>query len=158
MAQEGPREWSPRWGQAKRFVLKTELGMASDIIDWMPEEEECFVIDITPEYAKLLLGRLEIFKTAAAADKDLWEMYFWDASGDYYGVDWDETEEKQDEEGREIVVPDLEEPGRTEVNQVIIREEEVCWTAMPKHSSVYVLTAPLYWREIRQVAAVKKGK
>lgn len=155
---EGPREWSPRWGMTKQFILKTELGMAGDILDSMPEEQQCFVIDITPEYAKLLLGRLEIFKTAAAVDKDLWEMYFWDGSGQYYGVDWEQTEDKEDEEGRSIVIPNFDEPGRTEVDQVIIREKEVCWTAMPKHSSVYVLTAPVYWREIRQIAAVKKAK
>jgi hypothetical protein len=158
MAQEGPREWSPRWGLTRRFVLKTELGMAGDIIDWMPEEQECFVIEITPEYAKLLVSRLAIFMTARAADRDLWEMYFYDYSGEYYGIDWGETGDKLDEEGREIVVPRLDAPGSTEVNQIIIREEEVCWTAMPKHSSVYVLTAPIEWNEIRQIAAVKKAK
>jgi hypothetical protein len=142
----------------RRFVLKTELSMAGDMIDWMPEEQECFVIEVTPEYAKSLLSRWAIFMTAAELDKDLWEMYFWDYSGEYYGIDWEETTDKMDEEGRDIVVPRLDAPGRTEVNQVIIRKEEVCWTAMPKHSSVYVLTAPIQWHEIRQIAAVKKAK
>lgn len=151
MAREGPKEWSPRWGLSRQFVLKTELAMAGDFIDWMPEEQECFVIEITPAYARILLGRLAILITALASDKDLWEMYFWDPSGQYYGIDWEKTDES-------VVVPDLDAPGRTEVDQAIIRRDEVCWTAMPKHSSVYVLTDPIQWHEIRQIAAVKKVK
>lgn len=95
----GPRDWSPRKWQ---FVLKTELAMAGDLLDWMPEEQECFVVEITPEYAKLLLGRRTILKDAASLDRDLWEMYFWDASGEYYGIDWDKTKDAFDEMGRAI--------------------------------------------------------
>lgn len=151
----GPRDWSPRKWQ---FVLKTELAMAGDIIDWMPEEQECFVIEITPEYAKVLLGRLTIFKNAAFSDLDLLEMYFWDASGEYYGIDWDKTENEFDEKGREIVVPDGTKPGRTEIDQVVIRANGVFWTAMPKHSSVYIITAPIQWDEIKRIATGKKVK
>lgn len=132
--------------------MKTELVETGD---WMPDNQECFVIEITSDYAKVLLARLESFLAVSALDKALWEMYFWDASGDYYGVDWEKTVEKHDEEGREIVVPNFDAPGRTEVNQLIIRAEELCWIAMPKHGDVYTMTAPVKWHEIRQIAAEK---
>jgi hypothetical protein len=152
MPATGPRDWSPRWGKPRRFILKTELVEAGD---WMPEEQECFVIEITPDYAKVLLARLESFMGVAGQDRALWEMYFWDSSGDYYGVDWEKTVEEYDEEGREIVVPKFDAPGRTEVDQLIVRKEELCWTAMPKHGDVYTVTDAIKWHEIRQIAAEK---
>ena len=152
MPATGPRDWSPRWGKTRKFILKTER---TEVGDWMPEEQECFVIKITPDYAKRLLARLESFLSVKALDGSLWEMYFWDSSGDYYGVDWEKTVEEYDEEGREIVVPDFDAPGRTEVDQLIVREEELCWTAMPKHGEVYIITDPIKWHEIRQIAFEK---
>ena len=144
----GPRDWSPKWGKSREFVLKTSLVEGGD---WHPEEQECFVITITPDYARLLLARLESFMGIEALDKSLWEMYFWDGSGDYYAVNWDQSE-GEDQEGREIVVPNYDEPGRTEVDQVIIRKDEVCWTAMPKHVDVYIVTDGVKWHEIRHIA------
>lgn len=149
----GPREWSPR---ETRFVLKTEL--SGDMSGWFPPEQECFVIDIDSRYAKVLLKRRAIFMSAKTSDKDLWEMYFWDASGEYYGVDWEETGDREDEQGRQVVVPDWEKPGRTEVDQAVIREEEVCWTALPKHGEVYVITETVNWDEIQQIANAKKTR
>jgi len=152
MPASGPRDWSPRWGKTREFILKTER---VEVGDWMPDEQECFVIKITPDYARRLLSRLESFMGVAAQDKSLWEMYFWDTSGDYYGVDWEKTVEEYDEEGREIVVPNFDAPGRTEVDQLIIRANELCWTAMPKHGDVYIITDSIKWHEIRQIAAEK---
>lgn len=43
---------------------------------------DCFVVDITPEYAARLVGYIELTRGLKALNKDVYELRVWDYSGD----------------------------------------------------------------------------
>lgn len=100
---------------------------------------DTFEIEITPDYAKLLLDRIQLLKGVREHDEEAYELYFWDYNGDYFGGDPDE--------------PDADrEPSRAECNQLIVREDEILWTAIPKHTDIYVTTDSITAADLAEVA------
>jgi len=98
-----------------------------------------FVVEIGPDYARLLLERIKMFESIRARDQDAYELYFWDYSGQYFRGDPDEPGE-------------VREPSRAECNQLVVREDEVLWTAIPKHTDVYVTTDSIKTADLAEVA------
>lgn len=90
----------------------------------VPSDCATFMVDIDQDYAKLLLGRVKALRELRKTDSEAYEIYFWDDAGIYMG----ETDDGK---------PDM---GRVEVGQVIVRENNVCWTAVPKHTDSYIMT------------------
>jgi len=113
-------------------------------------------VELTPNLAKLALRRIKALKQIHEQDDQIWEMYFWDDSSVFF-EGHDELESFTDAETGEACVFSRNVPfhaaaefkvpadhiQRTECNQMIVREEEIAWTAIPKHSSVYVTTMPI---------------
>jgi len=127
------------------------------------------VVELTPELVDRIRRRMELARQAGRQDSDLLEMYFWDGAAEFYdteAVDACQEAMETDEAAQEwlkgletdghALVPagaDLvaSQPQRVECNQMIVRcspssvnpEYEVAWTAIPKHSDVYVTTRDL---------------
>lgn len=113
-------------------------------------------VELTPNLAKIALRRIKALKQIHQQDDQLWEMYFWDDSPIFF-EGYDELESLTDAETGETCVFSRSMPfhaaakfkvpadhfQRTECGQMIVREEEIAWTAIPKHSSVYVTTMPI---------------
>lgn len=80
------------------------------------EEYSVARVNITPQYAKELLKKIELVRKIRKSDDQLWEMYYWDDSASYF------------EEKNEL------NSSPTECDQLIVRADEVQWCAYIKHS------------------------
>lgn len=98
-----------------------------------------FVVEVSPSYARLLLDRLALLEAAKVKDADAYELWFWDATGDYFDGDPDAHS-------------DSAVPSRTECNQLVVREAAVWWFAYPKHADVQLLTDPVSINDLRAIA------
>lgn len=131
--------------QASHFVIRTH---SSD--EYGVDDAQFALVSIDQEAAKLLLARHKIFANAHAADKGLWEMYYWGAPVSFYSHEAVEEVLGADkielaEDGTEITPMQAErlgkmEPCRVECEQTILRESGVAFTAIIKHTSLYVIT------------------
>jgi len=135
---------------------------------------DCAVVELTLRLAEQIHSRVTVAQQAHQQDNDLYELYFWDSTAEFYdyelleacqeavasrssdeaGQDWAKS---LDEIGYAVVPEEVDltrhTPQRTECDQMIIRcsprpswcqpEFEVCWTASPKHSDIYVTTLEL---------------
>lgn len=113
-------------------------------------------VELTLRLAKIALRRIKALKQIHQQDDQIWEMYFWDDSPIFFEFH-DELESLTDAETGEACVFSRSVPfhaaaefkvpadhfQRTECSQMIVRESEIAWTAIPKHSSVYVTTMPI---------------
>jgi hypothetical protein len=117
----------------KKFVLRASC--SNEYLDGF----DFFVVEIGPEYARLLLERIKLLQAVRAKDDEAYELYFWDYSGDYFGGDPDEQDGPS-------------EPSRTECHQLVAREDEVLWTAIPKHTDVTVTTDSIKAADLAEVA------
>jgi DNA-directed RNA polymerase subunit N (RpoN/RPB10) len=106
---------------------------------------------------------------AKAQDKNLWEMYFWGClpfwfeCGEFsekwfekYKIpEWntDFVEIKDDQ----AKVDDLP-VQRTECDQMIVCEEGVRWTCIPKHTNIYITSETIPIAEIRKIMDKKAEK
>jgi len=118
---------------AKKVVLP--VSCSNDYLDGFDE----FVVEIGAVYARLLLERIKLLESIRAKDHDAYEIYFWDCSGEYFGGDPSEPDQ-------------VREPSRTECNQLVVRDGEVLWTAIPKHTDVYVTTDSIKAADLAEVA------
>lgn len=117
-----------------QFVL--HVSCANEYLDGF----DAFVVEISPEYARILLERINLLEAVQKQDKDAFELYFWDPSGDYFGGDPDE--------------PDVAgTPSRAECQQLVVREDEVNWVVIPKHTDLYVTTDPIRATDLAEIAA-----
>lgn len=127
------------------------------------------VVRLTPELVDQVRRRVELARQAGEKDNDLYELYFWGGTADYYDSSLpdscqDAIANEQaaqewltglEQNGHALVPPaaDLSgcEPQRTECDQALVRcspssqnpEFEIAWTTIPKHSDVYVTTRDL---------------
>jgi len=101
-------------------------------------------VDLTPELAAIALRRIADFAQLKMGDAMALEIYYWDDS-----CDWIETSEKiqelTDGYSGDVVEAESFEPTkdskqRTECDQMIVEEYGIRWTAIPKHTDVYVTT------------------
>lgn len=130
--------------KVRKFILETCLSMGGDIID-TKLECDLFVVEIDKMLAQEIVNRFKAFDSANEnCGGGLWEMYFWDeVNGDYFEQDYDADGDDPVAKGG---------PQRVETGQMIIRADEVCWTASPKHSSIYVVTETIKRGVIQEIA------
>jgi hypothetical protein len=122
------------------------------------------VVELTPALVEQIRQRAMLAREIRQQDNDLYEMYFWGSTAEFYSnrllgaceeavaQDWLNHLEQ---DGYALVPPGVNvealESERTECDQIIIRcspsacnlEFEVAWTTMPKHSDVNVTTRDL---------------
>lgn len=136
-------------------------------------------VQISQEQARKIIDRIELFRLAKSLDKDLWEMYFWDYSVSFLDKVWADpaaddygdlvVEAEEIEAEIENLCQDLgnkeflqlaqdyqldfdKAATRTECDQMIVREDEVCWTAIPRHTSIYITTGRLSLTDLQAIA------
>jgi hypothetical protein len=123
------------------------------------------VAEITEELAKLILRRLNLLRDQKTLDPSICEIYYWDYSAQYFSP-WvnqrgepDEVEvasfelektleELQADTCEMVSVPDDfhipdSQIASVECAQMIVREEGIAFTAIPKHTDIYLTTAEI---------------
>ena len=128
------------------------------------------LVELTPELVNQVRRRVELAGQAGQQDNDLYEIYFWGGTAEFFDGDLVDAclaaVAGGDEAGQEwlnglervghALVPaaaDLAacQPQRTECDQMIVRRSppsrspryEIAWTAIPKHTDVNVTTRDL---------------
>jgi hypothetical protein len=123
------------------------------------------VVEVTPRFATLALRRIAVLCQQRALDAALYETYYWGSEVEFFspwadlGTQTDEVKAaclKLEEEldslqvnRHEIVsVPDdfsvpQSQIARVECAQMVVREEGIAFTAIPKHNDFYVTTAEI---------------
>jgi len=120
--------------ESKQFVL--HVSSTNEYLNGF----DTFVVEISPEFAQLLLDRIKLLEAVQKQDKEAYELYFWDPSGDYFGGDPDEHDADRP-------------PSRAECQQLVVRQDEVNWVAIPKHTDLYVTTDPIRVDQLAEIAA-----
>ena len=123
------------------------------------------VVEIDEGLSKLVLRRINGLCAQKALDASLFEAYYWDSSPEYFSP-WvnraNESGEAQDSENnleqmledlqvdtRQLVVapPEFLVPenkiATVECSQMIVREDGVAFTAILRHTDIYVTTAEI---------------
>lgn len=129
-----------------KFVLETSPYMSGEFLS-VPEDCTAFVIDIDAEYAKRLLHWMDYVKETATSENGLYSMNFWDYSGDYHQLD----EENSCPDHHEGEIAYRGEPAAMECNQVTVRADDVCWKAIPKHDSMYILSDSVSRQQLENI-------
>jgi len=121
------------------------------------------VVEIDEGLTKLILRRITALCEQKALDASLFEAYYWDSSPEYFSPwvnrakesgevqnsedDLEQMLENVQVDTQELVVapPDFRVPenkiARVECSQMIVREDGVAFTALLRHSDIYVTTA-----------------
>jgi hypothetical protein len=122
------------------------------------------VIGIDDALRAEILRRRDLFLAAKAQDDSLYEMYFWGGDVRFYAysdwVDEDLNGEpswiEQMKDGH-VVVDSFDYEGanaqRTECDQLVINEDGFYWTAIPRHTEIYVSSKRLKY-EVLDAAPV----
>lgn len=126
----------------KKFVLEAHCSDSYADLDGY----DCYVLTVNPAYAEVLLRRVELLRAANRQDSAAYELYFWDAAGEFHGRDFDAEE----------LAPSGE-PSRTECDQLVVCANELFWTSIPKYTDVYVTTDAIPVAEIEKIARVPSG-
>ena len=145
---------------------------------------DCALVELTPALAEQIRSRVALARQAGQQDNDLYELYFWGSTAEFYDsklIDAcaEAAASRGSEEAASKWLSDFEDAGyaivptgvdlaahesqRIECSQVIIRcspssyrpEFEVCWTASPKHSDVYVTTRDLPLKRLEELLAAE---
>jgi hypothetical protein len=123
------------------------------------------VVEISGEFAKIMLRRINVLREQKALDPSIYETYYWDSSAQYFSpwvnrasqphevqaayFELEETLEELQVDTYEAVTA----PGdfhvldsqiaTVECAQMIVREEGVAFTAIPKHTDIFLTTAEI---------------
>jgi hypothetical protein len=145
---------------------------------------DCALVELTPALAEQILGRVALARQAGQQDNDLCELYFWGSTAEFYDSNLidacaEATAAHGSEEAASKWLSNFEDAGyalvpigvdlaahesqRIELSQMIVRcspsshrpEFEVCWTASPKHSDVYVTTRDLPLKRLEELLAAE---
>lgn len=122
-------------------------------------------VEMSVELAKLSLRRISILSEQSALDPSLYETYYWDSSAEYFGPsatppsapgeqgELDEglaqLLERLEVDTKEIVIapPDFQVPEShavaVECSQMIVRDGVVAFTALLRHTDIYLTTAEI---------------
>lgn len=101
------------------------------------------VVPLSPDFLNLWIGRVDAFRAAFAADKDVASIEYWDYAPDYFPGDYEQDDEATDDGSEEVPLPgkhDDEYAGRTEVDRMGADSEGVCWTAYIKNTDAQLTT------------------
>lgn len=123
------------------------------------------VVEFYEEVAKLALRRIKVLSEQKVLDPFLYETYYWDSSPEYFSswvtranqpgevqessVELEEMLEKLEVDTREIVTApsDFQVPESqivaVECSQMIVRHSGVAFTALLRHTDIYVTTAEI---------------
>lgn len=112
------------------------------------------LVELTPEYAELILKRMQALAELAKSDRSLHEAHYWDASASYFQTTFDDELDEDLEEAHDTYVvlkENVEVPEksfkRVEYTRMVVsvmgEELEVSWRASPKNASLYVETNEL---------------
>jgi len=135
------------------FLLKT-WSMPADV------DHACdyALVDIWPSTARQLLARHEAFAAMRARDAQLYEVSYWDYSPQFFSCA-DMPEEWARRADREETIqlpggPPLEDGYALSYayGQLIVRQEEICWTVRPRHMDVAVTTARILIEQLRRIS------
>lgn len=131
------------------------------------------VVELTPELANLALRRIATLCEQKGLDPGVYETYYWGSEAEYFSP-WVEHAGQSDEldapcsqaeklpeslqfgERDLVVVADkfavLEtQIARVECGQMVVREDGISFTAIPKHTDFYVTTADIPKEVLQQV-------
>lgn len=123
-------------------------------------EIDFVAVEVTPKLARLILKRATAFRAMKRKDDKALETYFWDGSATY--LRYDKVEEKHanrinyDGFVRLPKPVDPESGENVECNQMVVDEDCVTFTAIPKHTSIYITSDRIPLGLIREVLT-KKG-
>lgn len=99
-----------------------------------------FRVHISGELARKLLQRVEMLRAVQKADPSCFQMVFWDAHGDYYSGS---AEGEHDHAAH---------PQKTECEQLVVSNDSVHWTCMPKHTEIEISTEHLNLEQLTILA------
>jgi len=105
------------------------------------------LLELTPEYAQLLLRRMAMARAQQSQDKSLYALSFW--SGQPTFVCWDALPEElagQVEEEELVILEQApavaaDQVERVECVRAVVTPEDVYWEAIVKHTSIRLATA-----------------
>lgn len=124
------------------MTLKLIVTADSSSEDYNADIDSVFV-EIDKSLAQRIMERRKLFLHAKAADKDTYEMYFWGGQAVFL-QNFSCSDEWSEVDG----FPESVDEAETECDQMIIRESGVSWTAMPRHSGIYVTTREIDFEKI----------
>jgi hypothetical protein len=123
------------------------------------------VVDISDEFAKLALWRINVLREQKALDSSISETYYWDCSAEYFspwvnhpsqpsevqesGFELEESLEDLEVDTREMVTAPADfrvsesQIGAVECAQMIVRDEGIAFNALLRHTDIYVTTAEI---------------
>jgi len=119
-------------------------------------------VDLTPTLARQMLKRVAEFKRTKAKDTHALETYYWNHEAIY--LSYGQVSEKEQEAVNTDLVVDattkitFADGARVECNQMIVSDDCVYFTAIPKHSSIYIISEQIPLATIREAAGKKKMK
>jgi hypothetical protein len=142
-------------------MSKKELVLLSKAVPSDEYVDDCryAIITIDEDMARRLEMQRKIFQKVKEEDSSLWEMYFWGGSITWFSDLSDKDEglrEKLDNEEVIAATPEDREwvedsAQRVECDQVVIREDGFCFTAILKHTSIYVLTPAIGFDRLKEL-------
>lgn len=116
-------------------------------------------VELTPKLARLILRRMAAFKALKRKDKKALETYYWDGSATY--LRYDKVGEQLASKVNTDLLVEMKKPidyldgENVECDQMVVDEEAVTFTAIPKHSNIYISSERIPVSTIRK--ALKKG-
>jgi hypothetical protein len=137
---------------------------------------EFALVDLTPELTALALRRIAALRERKEVDPDIDEVYYWAYSVDCYFDPWAESSiDDKEVEGTDMAVEDMltelhivdsevvcvserflvppSQRAAVECEEMIVRQDSIAFTAIPKHSSVRVHTAEIPLAMLEAAAA-----
>lgn len=123
---------------------------------------DCDYAEVTLDrsLAKQILARRKAFLALKKVDRSALETYYWNGMASYlrYSDDSPLTSDQTTRlgDGSVLRIPikqDLKmEAQPMECDQMIITEDGVRWTAIPKHTGLYITTASIPYEDVEKVA------
>lgn len=142
--------WHRRPKDGKTVLV---LEVTSSLEDGPPDDFECAVLELTPEYAAGLLARIEMVKKWLEQDSQLQCAQFWNYDVEYFPLAWDESDDSDR-------VPDPlwdakgEYDGRTETDMLEVGQSGyVEWRAYVKNTDIRIFTSSLSFEDLKRYVA-----
>jgi sulfur carrier protein ThiS len=136
---------------------------------------EFALLDLTPELARLAVGRIATLREQKSLDPDIDEVYYWAYFAEYFSPWKDPASTGEEVEGTgmtleemldELAIEEKEiacvpetfqvpphQIAAVECEQIIVRLDSIVFMAIPKHASFYVQTVELPLAMLEAAAA-----
>lgn len=119
-------------------------------------------VDLTAKLARLALKRIAEFKRLKAKDSSALETYYWNHDALY--LRYDKVSEKEAEAVNTDLVVDaateisFDDGENTECDQMTVGEGHISFTAIPKHTGIYIVSERIPLSTLREAARPTKKK